>query len=47
MEKILRPLTKNFEIMMSVIEEFKDLSMLSVIKLIGSFKANENQKKKK
>jgi len=46
-EKILSSFTENFENVVCVIEESKDLSMLSVEDLVGSLEAHKHQKKKK
>ena len=46
-EKILRSLTGDFKNVVCAIVESKDLSMLTVEELVGSFKAHEQRKKKK
>jgi len=43
MEKILRSLTYDFESIVCVIEESKDLSVLLVEELVGSLKAHEKR----
>ena len=47
MEKILRSLTNNFENVVCVIEESKDLTKFIVNELAGSLEAHEQRKKKK
>ena len=46
-EKILRSLTDDFENVVCMIEEPKDLSMLTIEELVGSLEAHEQRKKKK
>jgi gag-polypeptide of LTR copia-type len=46
-EKILRSLTDNFENVVCVIEESKDLAKLTVDELAGSLEAHEQCKRKK
>jgi len=46
-EKILRTLTDNFESIVCVIEESKDLTTLKVDELAGSLEAHGQKKKKK
>jgi len=46
-EKILRSLTDDFESIVCAIEESKDLSVLSVEELVGSFEAHEQRRRKK
>ena len=46
-EKIMRLLTDNFENVVCVIEESKDLAKLTVNELAGSLEAHEQHKKKK
>ena len=46
-EKILRSLTDNFENVVCVIEELKDLGKFTVNELVGSLEAHEQRKKKK
>nr|KYP36143.1 hypothetical protein KK1_042769 [Cajanus cajan] len=45
-EKILRSLTDDFESIACVIEESKDLSLLSVEELVGSLNAHEQRRRK-
>ena len=46
-EEILRSLTDNFENIVCAIEEFKDLTVLSVEELAGSLEAHEQWRRKK
>jgi dGTP triphosphohydrolase len=46
-EKVLRSLTDEFENIIYAIEESKDISILTIIELVGSLMAHEQRRKKK